>query len=261
MSQTSNKGTVYISRVAETDSTMNLLKAAPYATRDEAVVLVVADKQTQGRGQRGNTWESAPYQNLTFSLRVRPTWLDVQRQFVLSEATALSVRDTVVELLGASPTLSPAQRVTVKWPNDIYWTDQKLCGILIEHRLSGHRLSESIIGIGLNVNQQHFVSDAPNPISLRQISGETYDLDEVLDTFVRCFEGRYVELQARQEEGMHTAYLSSMYRRQGYYTFRDNVRNENITAAIADIALDGRLTLQLRDGTTRTYLFKEVTFL
>lgn len=254
-----NTPTIYLASVRETDSTMRLIKSAPYTCRDEDLVVVVADAQTQGRGQRGNSWESEPGRNLTFSIRVRPTWLEASRQFALSEAVALAIRSTLETF-----TPAPADGIfpfSVKWPNDIYWTEKKISGILIEHRLSGQYIAESIIGIGLNVNQQKFVSDAPNPVSLSQICGKVFDLGDILRTLIENFCEHYDHLRCGGYDTLHTEYLASLYRRVGAHRFRDNLRNEIICASIADVAPDGRLTLRLDDNTLRHYLFKEVSFL
>ena len=118
---------------------------------------IIAREQTAGRGQRGNKWSSRAGENLTFSLVWEPTFLEAKRQFLLSEAVALALTDTLAKW---------DVRSKIKWTNDIYVGNKKICGILIEHDLEGMYLSRTIIGVGLNVNQAHFTSNAPNPISL-----------------------------------------------------------------------------------------------
>ena len=125
--------------------------------------VVYADCQTAGRGQRGNSWESADFKNITMSMLLRPANVKPSCQFWLSEAVALAVVHTLDRYIDNG--------VSIKWPNDIYWNDRKICGILVEHSLSGGKIDHTIAGIGLNINQEKFLSDAPNPVSLRQIIG------------------------------------------------------------------------------------------
>lgn len=124
--------------------------------------------QTAGRGQRTHTWEAAPGLNITMSLMLRPDAMKAADQFRISMAVALGITDTLTAL--------GIDGVEIKWPNDIYVGEGKICGILIENALTGPYVARSIAGIGLNVNQTVFTSDAPNPISLRQLTGRTYDL-------------------------------------------------------------------------------------
>lgn len=125
-----------------------------------------------GRGQRGNSWESEPFKNLTFSLLLRPEHIPANRQFLLSEIVSLATVDVLNRY---------ATGFSIKWPNDIYWHDKKIAGILIENVLSGSTFSRAIIGMGLNINQKNFYSDAPNPVSLYQITGRTYKIEKILD--------------------------------------------------------------------------------
>ena len=141
---------------------------APHAT------VVAARSQTAGRGQRGNSWEAEPGRNLTFSMLLRPRGVDARTQYAVSEAVATAIVTVLRRYVPDS------DHLTVKWPNDIYYTDSKLCGILIECSLSGLTIDRAVAGVGINVNQTEFRSDAPNPISLRQITGREYPLEPLL---------------------------------------------------------------------------------
>ncbi|MDE6668417.1 MAG: biotin--[acetyl-CoA-carboxylase] ligase [Muribaculaceae bacterium] len=134
---------------------------AQHAAELPHLTMVTAARQIAGRGQRGNSWESEPGANLTFSLLIRPEDMPARSQFSISEATALAVTDLLATY---------GLTATVKWPNDIYVGDRKICGILIEHAVMGTSIMHSIIGVGLNVNQTRFISDAPNPVSLLQLT-------------------------------------------------------------------------------------------
>lgn len=138
---------------------------------------VMAREQTAGRGQRGNSWEAEPGMNITLSLMLRPQGLHPGRQFVISQAVSLAI----VDLLD---TLVPGRKVSIKWPNDIYIDDRKVCGILIENSITGLSITRCIVGIGLNVNQLRFLSDAPNPVSVAQLTGEAYDVGALAERMV-----------------------------------------------------------------------------
>ena len=115
--------------------------------------------QTQGRGQRGNQWESEPNKNLLLSTLIKPKELPIEHNFLLSEVVALAVKKTLDQ---------HCCDISIKWPNDIYWKDKKIAGILIENTWMGRFVNTCIAGIGININQTNFLSDAPNPISLKQ---------------------------------------------------------------------------------------------
>ena len=121
--------------------------------------VIATREQTAGRGQRGNSWEAEPGKNLTFSMLLRPRGLHAARQFELSMVVSLAIADAIDALL------PQGVRTAVKWPNDIYIGMEKVCGILIENRLAGPFIEYSVAGIGININQRRFLSDAPNPTS------------------------------------------------------------------------------------------------
>ena len=220
----------------ETDSTNRWLREQG----GEEDMVVVADSQTAGRGCGTNTWESAPGQNLTFSLLVHPTAVPANAQFLISMAISLCIADVLGDYFG---------EVSIKWPNDIYWRDRKLCGILIEQQLSGSLIRQSIIGIGLNVNQTQFVSDAPNPVAMRQILGHAVSREEVLEQILSRFSLETVD---------RDRYRSLLYRREGYHPYRD--ANGTFEARLLTVEDDGHLLLCDREGRRRRYAFKEVQF-
>ena len=215
--------------------------------------VAVASFQTAGRGQKGNTWESEAGKNLLFSILAHPQGLKVQEQFYISEAIALAVSDSVIAFIGPEY----ADGVSVKWSNDVYWNDFKMAGILIENTLQGDRILDTVAGVGLDVNQEVFVSDAPNPISLKNITGQEFDLDALLADIVKRFIG-YMELPADRRPEVNQLYRSRLYRREGYYEFRDE--NGIFEACIEGIRPDGCLMLQTPAGEHRVYEFKQVQF-
>ena len=215
--------------------------------------VAVADFQTAGRGQKGNTWESEQGKNLLFSILAHPRNIKVQEQFYISEAIALTVSDSVIAALG--PEYSDG--VSVKWSNDVYWKDFKMAGILIENTLQGDRILDTVAGVGLDVNQEVFLSDAPNPISLKNITGRDFDRDAILNDIVQRFIG-YMERTEQERPEADRLYRERLYRREGFHKFRDE--NGIFEARIEGIRPDGCLMLQTLDGEHRVYEFKQVQF-
>ena len=211
--------------------------------------VVYTDFQTAGRGQAGNFWESEEGKNLLFSLLVYPDFLPANQQFLISQIVSLSVKKVLERYI---------KEVRVKWPNDIYWKEQKICGILIENDLMGEWMSRSVIGVGLNVNQEKFHSDAPNPVSLFQITGKKYKRDELLEDFLHVFFDYYTLLLQERIDEIRTAYVEALFHGDGYYGYTD--RNGTFEAVVYSIEPTGHLILQLRTGELRRYAFKEVAF-
>ena len=216
-----------------------------------APTLVYAVEQTAGRGQRGNSWEAQPGKNLTASALLVPDGVEPCRQFVISEAVALAVVDFL---------RGYGVEAKVKWPNDIYVGDRKICGILIEHSIMGRQIMRTIAGIGVNINQEEFRSDAPNPVSVWQLTGNNHDIAEAASALGEKIEERMEQMT--QEGRLHAEFLANLWRGDGkLYPFRDVARGEEINARIEEIAPDGILTLMTADGDLRKYAFKEVEFL
>ena len=206
---------------------------------------VVADYQTAGRGCGTNTWESERGKNLLFSMLIHPTDISANEQFRITEIVSVALCQTLQAYIN--------NKVEIKWPNDIYVGDKKICGILIENRLQGNTIKESIIGIGLNVNQTVFKSDAPNPVSIRQLTGRETDLKELLQAFLHAFDVTY------NCKTTCFAYREMLYRRQKYATYA--TKTSCFTAKLMDVLPDGRLLLVDKDGQEQLYAFKEVAFI
>lgn len=238
-----------IIEISKTDSTNSWL--ASHADATEAPCLVYALEQTAGRGQRGNSWESEPGMNLCASLLLQPDGVEAAAQFVISEAVALAVTDVLGQL---------GVEAKVKWPNDIYAGDRKICGILIENSLLGSRILKSVAGVGVNINQTRFVSDAPNPVSVAQITGRTHEIAAVARMLGDSVGRRMVQIQFPGET--HRDFLGRLWRGDGaLYPFLDKKTDERISASIQAVGADGTMTLLLDNGETRGYIFKEIEFL
>ena len=228
--------------IDETDSTNRWLKDQ----RSSDVSVVVADYQTAGKGCGSNSWESERGKNLTFSVLLHPKEIPASCQFRISEIVSVAPRKVLEQYL------SP---LTIKWPNDIYVGDRKICGILIENRLQGSSILDSIVGIGLNVNQTAFLSDAPNPVSMKQVLGREVDREELLQLFLKELEAVY----AMDIESLSADYRQSLYRRDGFYDYQD--AGGMFKAKLLNVQDDGRLVLLDTDGKARYYAFKEVSFI
>ncbi len=246
---------IAIHRLEQTDSTNSWLREHS-GNLDMSLLFNVAvtGYQSAGRGQKGNSWESARDENLLFSILACPSFVDASRQFRLSEAIALAVTDAIAPHLGEK-----ASDLSVKWPNDIYWRDKKLAGILIENRIQGSHLSECIIGVGLNVNQPEFYSDAPNPVSIRNITGACADRDDLLADILSNMASYYGQIQAGGSDEIHRLYMRRLFRRDGLHPYRDE--NGMFNAAIESVMPNGIIILRDENGTERRYEFKQVRFI
>lgn len=240
--------------IDETDSTSNYLKSL-LATLDGVqpeprMMVAYADYQTAGRGQGTNTWESERGKNLLFSICCHPVWVPVTSQFVISKAVALALRDALAEYTAD---------IAIKWPNDIYWRDCKISGTIIENTLSGGHIADCIIGTGVDVNQEVFRSNAPNPVSLKQILGHDVDRMVLLKDIVRRIDAYLDDLRNGNYEKIATLYMSYLYRSHGFYAYQD--KDGRFEAAIVEVEDDGHLVLRDREGRLRSYAFKEVEFI
>ena len=265
----------------EVDSTNTYLKTLPRDPQ-HPYVAVMADYQTAGRGQRGNTWQSARGQNLLCSIRHHPTIIRPDEQFVLSQLIALAITDVVAELVPEA-----AADLRIKWPNDIYWRDHKLCGILIEYELSTTAIEQAIIGFGLNVHQTNFAPAAGDatlrlptqdvlgatfrPISLQQIADKlnySFNLQSSIFNLQSLFHSlteRYVAYFTRYEASSLTrsdidnAYINRLYRLGTLARYRD--ANGDFTATLEGVNPDGTLRLRDTQNLLRSYSFKEVAYI
>ena len=228
-----------IIHIDETDSTNRWLREHGDVELNQ---VVWTDYQSAGRGCGSNTWESARGKNLLFSMLIHPHELKANEQFRISMAISVAIVKALSSLL------SPLSSLTIKWPNDIYWKDYKLGGILIENQLAGAFVRDSIIGVGLNVNQTQFVSDAPNPVSLCQITGREYNREALLHSVAERF-----TLDVDVED-----YRTLLYRRRGFHAYRD--ADGDFEAELITVEDDGHLLLRDRNGQQRRYAFKEVQF-
>lgn len=213
--------------------------------------------QTAGRGQRGNSWKSAPGDNLTFSLFVRfgsdgvPV-LPASRQFVLNEVITLALTDFLLE---------EGIRADIKWPNDIYVRNKKLSGILIESALEGENMAWSVIGVGLNLNQTDFPAELLNPVSLCRLSGKKYALEDTLERIMELVPS-YIEQTGSEEgrEAMLEKYLSRLYRKGELCDYTDTSDGSVLKGRICGISPKGKLLVET-GGIVKEFDFKEISYI
>lgn len=240
-----------------------------HSTNDEAAdlllqtdvpegTLVVTDRQLRGRGQRGNSWEALPGHNLTCSLILLPTFLSATEQFWLNMAVSLAINDTLSPLL-------PGGGLTIKWPNDVYVHDRKLGGVLIENTLQGYRVAQSVIGMGLNINQTEFGLSTATSLLLEAPTNDGYSLPALLTSLCEQLEKRYLQLRSNQagqrfgtqHAALRTDYLSHLYRYQQPHRYEAD--GHSFIGTITDLDTTGRLGI-LTNGEVRYFAFKEVQF-
>ena len=229
--------------------------------------------QTAGRGQRGNSWKSASGQNLMFSLLLRPSGLCAGEQFAISEAVTLGITDYL---------LAKGVEARIKWPNDIYCGDRKICGILIENSLTGDKVADSVVGIGLNLNQKEFDPSAPNPTSLSLLTGDSYLLEDELQQLLGFIFRRCEMLSKPSAEALkqlEKEYLSRLYRLGEWHQFIDcrasgdnltpttvAIEGETFTGRIIGLAPGGLLRIERqaegkKEGEAIDFAFKELRYI
>lgn len=235
--------------VGETESTISYLSELCTRQCVPELTTVTADFQTSGRGQRGNSWESEEKKNLLFSFVLYPTFLEARNQFLLSQAVSLAVKEELDTYTDG---------ISIKWPNDIYWKEKKICGMLIENDLTGTRITQSIAGIGINVNQEVFRSPAPNPVSLKQITEKEYHPATLLEGIMQRMKENYLSLQQGETEAIGCRYHRALFRNEGIHPFRDSAGE--FMAQIVGVEPDGHLVLRDETGKIRRYVFKEVQY-
>lgn len=240
-------GIVSLSTVGSTNSyAARLLREGDVA---EGTV-VTALFQSEGRGQSKNRWESEYGSNLLFSIVLFPTTIKPEDQFSISIAVSLGIKDSLTRYLDS---------VKIKWPNDIYAGNDKIAGILIESAISGETIIHSIAGVGLNVNQQKFISDAPNPISMKMITGKEMDTAVVLDDLRESIDRRYKKLLKEGREVMDGDYQRSLWRLGEWHRFRSGTTE--FTGMITGTNRSGCLMIRDESGKIREFAFREIEYL
>lgn len=233
----------------KTPSTNSHLKELLKQQRLPECSVVITNNQSEGRGQPGNKWETREGKNLTFSMVLYPNMIKASEQFIISKAVSLAIVRTLSQF---------NVEASIKWPNDLYVGNLKLGGILIENTLSGSVIEQSIIGIGLNINQEKFPGHLPNPVSMKNITGKDTDLLSLFQKLHESLVEHYDLLTENNHELIDKLYQENMFRKSGIHLYRD--KNGLFEAGFAGTGPAGHLFLKRKDGSTNSYAFKEVEF-
>lgn len=242
---------MHIIKLNATSSTNAYLKDLLSTAHAKDFTVVVASKQTKGRGQMGTSWISEEGKNLTFSVLKREVGLEASQQFELNMRVSLAISDALSML--NIPNLS------IKWPNDIMSANQKICGILIENILVGSKIQSSVIGIGLNVNQLEF-NDLPKVASLKLSTGIEYNLDEVLQLILLRLTDNLKNAGTTAYNELSKAYQKQLFRIHKPSTFKDNEDN-TFMGFIKGVSQDGKLKVLLEDDIIKEFALKEIQLL
>jgi len=239
-----------IFHIQRTDSTNNYAnQQIRLGSLPEGTVFLTYE-QTSGRGQMQNIWESEPGKNLTFSIVLYPEFLEIRRQFMLSKVVALGIYSALSKYV---------DHLKIKWPNDIYVGNKKLGGILIENSVMSGLLKSTVVGIGLNVNQKVFLSDAPNPVSLQLLTNQQYDGEIILTEVLSEIKLYYELLRRGKKDEIDREYISALYRLYEMHNFR--TEGENFIGEIIGVNEIGQLIIRKESGKILEFQFKEVEFL
>ena len=264
-----NNGIVFLESVGSTNTWLRDQLVSTLLNDEEKKRLfphlftVCTYRQTAGRGQQGNSWESEPDKNISFTTLLDTSALRPEELWRVTEVCSLAVRQALCSL---------GINAVIKWPNDIYAGNEKICGILIESVLHGSSVACCLAGIGVNINQTVFRSSAPNPTSMALVAGHEFDKETVLRNILTHLHDLW-HLVSDSPSQLKEEYMQALYRCKGFFPYRkkevsaapmsisSEVDAEVFEAEICDINEQGCLVLRRRDGTTETFHFKQIQYI
>lgn len=232
--------------IEQTESTNGLVRKKLETEDLPELFVLQTNFQSAGKGQQGNSWESEAGKNLLFSILLKPTNIAVDKQFIVSQMISLAIEKVLDQY---------AKGFSIKWPNDIYWNDKKIGGILIESTLQANKIKWMIVGVGLNINQESFVSNAQNPLSLLNIVGKELPINEILEMILIGFEQLY---RSNDVAVIREKYIENLFRGTGFHKFKTN--NQVFEAKITNVFADGKIELETTTDEVLKFYFKEVEF-
>lgn len=242
---------MHIIKLPAIDSTNSYLKELTAKQSLENFTVVVAENQTNGRGQRGAYWEVESGKNLTFSVLVKDVLLNFEEVFNLNVVVAVSLFQTFFNL--------KISNLAIKWANDILADKKKICGILIENQFKSNSEIFSIIGIGINVNQENF-TNLPQASSLKKISGQEWNKEEVLLTFLNQFQSNINLYKNEGATYFWEIYHHNLFKKNIPMAFEDN-SSTKFMGIIKQVLPNGLLQIELEDDSLQLFDVKEVKML
>lgn len=238
-----------ITYLKSVDSTNNYLKNKLSINKPEEGLLVFAQAQLSGRGQRENSWESRAGENLLLSFIVYPTFIKAENQFILSKTISLAIVDLISQY---------TNNAIIKWPNDIYVGNKKIAGVLIENTIKSSEISSSIIGIGININQKCFSNKIPNPVSLTMLTKKTHNINELLLSFIEKLNTWYNKLLLGETKKIDNLYINKLFRYEQKHDYI--IEDKTVKAKIKGVNQDGKLMVETECGDLKTFAFKEIKY-
>jgi len=212
--------------------------------------ILYTNYQSAGKGYSGNKWESEDGKNLLISIILYHSFIKQEDHFLISMVISLGVCDFLMRFI---------PECSIKWPNDIWVNNDKIAGLLLESSLTGNQIEFTVAGIGLNINQQRFLSNAPNPVSLNQLTGVNYDLPSSLEILASDLDKRYKQLIGGNYGQIKKEYISKLYRLNRWHEFRD--KNGLYRGRVLTVGDYGRLIIERQNGEISEYSFKETEFI
>ena len=241
-----------IIKINATNSTNSFLKELAQNSSLDEITVAVTNNQTSGRGQMNNSWISEPYKNLTFSLFTTLKKVKVEHQAYLNFAVSLAIYDVLLEY--------DVPNLYIKWPNDIMSGKKKICGILIENTFSHSRIKNTIIGIGLNVNQEKFHKNLTNASSLKIILKKSIELEALMNTIINHINLKLSFVELKNFNQIYNRYHQALYKKGIPTTFLNQKTNQLFMGIINGVSSSGNLQIQLEDNSLQEFGLKEVSF-
>jgi BirA family biotin operon repressor/biotin-[acetyl-CoA-carboxylase] ligase len=244
--------TMMIIKLNATESTNTFLKEMCHNNEVENYTVVYSENQSKGRGQMNFKWDSESGKNLTLSILVKYSSLGISKQFYISKVISLAIYEVVNSLVKVS--------VAIKWPNDILTASKKVCGVLIENSVKRSEIQHSIVGIGLNVNQELFVN-LPNATSLKMITDQEYDLDLLLKKLIDSIKLYCKLIEENKFDSIDEQYLKCLYKYEKPSMYRDVLKDRQFLGKIVGTSGDGKLRVELENENIKEFNLKEIEFL
>jgi len=243
---------IHLSSVDSTNSyAIDLLKS----NKPPEGTLIYTFDQKKGRGQRGNEWLSQANMSMALSLILYPSFLRAESQFLLTKIVSLAVADLMTECFAKS---AKTLDIRIKWPNDIYLNNKKIAGILIENSLKESFIQSSVVGVGINVNQENFSDDLKNATSLKIALNKEFDLKRLIEKLCEFVEARYLQLKTNKHDIINEDYLNCLYLLNEWHVFKTH--EKKINCKIIGVSAIGKLLIENEEGKVNEFDLKEIVF-